>query len=104
MSAATLVLAIEGELNIYRAAELRDWLHAQLPQGGTVELNLAEVTEMDTAGAQLLLAGKRLAAERGSTLHCVNHSPAVLSLLELFDMAALLGDPMVLPATTEAAA
>jgi anti-anti-sigma factor len=104
MSAAPLALAIAGELNIYRAAELRDWLHTSLPQGGHVELDLAEVTEMDTAGAQLLLAGKRLAAERGCTLHCVNHSPAVLSLLELFDMAALLGDPMVLPATTEAAA
>ncbi len=91
-------LSIEGELSIYRAAELRQWLGEVVPTGGELRIRLAEVAEIDTAGAQLLLAGKRLAHERGCRLTYVAHSPAVLALLELFDIAGQLGDPIVLPA------
>lgn len=90
--------AIQGELSIYRAAELRQWLAVTLPHDGELNVDLAEVTEIDTAGAQLLLAGKRLARERGCRLRYVNHSAPVLALVELFDLAATLGDPIVLPA------
>jgi anti-anti-sigma factor len=91
-------LAIEGELSIYRAAELRQWLDAALQAGQTVRIRLADVSEMDTAGAQLLLAAKRLAQQRGCTLSFTDHSPPVLEMLELLNLAAALGDPIVMPA------
>jgi anti-anti-sigma regulatory factor len=98
MTEAIQELAIEGELSIYRAAELRQWLADVVPRGGALRIRLADVTEIDTAGAQLLLAGKRLAGERGCRLSYVDHGPPVLALLELFDLAAQLDDPIVLPA------
>ena len=92
--------AIQGELSIYRTAELRQWLDTALPEGGDVHIDLAEVSEIDTAGAQLLLAGKRLARDRRCRLSYVNHSAPVLALVELFNLAATLGDPIVLAADT----
>jgi anti-anti-sigma factor len=97
-------LAIEGELSIYRAAELRQWLDDSLQPGRSVRLSLAGVTEMDTAGAQLLLAGQRLAAERACALHYTEPSDSVQALLALFDMSALLSDALKTPATEGSAA
>lgn len=48
-------LALDGELAIHRAAELRAALLG-LQAGTDVELDLSEVTDADTAGLQLLLA------------------------------------------------
>ena len=97
-------LAIEGELSIYRAAELKQWLDDSLQPGRHVQLSLAAVSEIDTAGAQLLLAGQRLAAERTCTLHYTAPSDCVQALVALFDLAPLLGDALRAPATEEAAA
>lgn len=107
MSAAAGVvtgLAIEGELSIYRAAELRQWLDASVPHGGELQLNLAGVTEFDTAGVQLLLVARRLAADRGCRLRCVEPSVVVQSLLALFDLGSVLGDAIAPPAAAALAA
>ena len=63
------VFTITGELSIYRAAELCQALQAWLPQAlacgnDAVYLDLAEVSDMDTAGLQLLLAVQRSAAQK----------------------------------------
>lgn len=95
---AAAPLAISGELSIYRAAELRQWLLEQLqatPPGATLRISLAEVSEIDSSGAQLLLAAKALAAERGCRLQFTDHSPSVLELITLFDLAAQLDDPLL---------
>jgi anti-sigma B factor antagonist len=101
MSIATNSLSIDGELSIYRAAELRDLLHAALAQPGDLELNLAAVTEMDSAGVQLLMAAKKSAAAGARALRLVNHSPAVLEVFELLDLAAHFGDPLLIPAAPQ---
>lgn len=63
------------------------------------EIDLTEVGEFDSAGVQLLLMLKRIAAERKRPLplHLVNHSAAVTDVLGLVNVAGLLGDPVVLP-------
>lgn len=101
MSCSPNALAIEGELTIYRAAELRDVLLAALvavAEGGDLELNLAAVTEMDSAGVQLLMATKKTMAATRRELRLVEHSPAVLEVFELLDLAGHFGDPLLMPA------
>jgi len=92
---------IEGELTIYRAAELRASLQAALA-GLTgvdgLELNLAAVTDMDSAGVQLLMATKQSARAAGRELRLVGHSPAVLEVFETLDLAAHFGDSLLMPA------
>jgi anti-sigma B factor antagonist len=98
---ATSVLALAGELSIYRAAELRTLLItalAGLAEGGTLALNLAEVSELDCAGVQLLLSAKKTALASQRTLRLVGHSPAVLEVFDTLDLAATFGDPLLMPA------
>ncbi|NKI97315.1 STAS domain-containing protein [Rhizobacter sp. SG703] len=90
-----VVLRIEGELTIYRAAELKQTLLAAVAANPAVEVDLSQVSEFDSAGLQLLLLAKREAGAAGRTLRLVDHSPAVVEVLELFDLAAHFGDPLV---------
>ena len=91
-------LRIEGELTIYRASELCAELQAALQQPGDVELDLSEVSEMDSAGVQLLMAAKKAAQAGQRELRLVAHSPAVLEVFETLDLAAHFGDPLVIAA------
>lgn len=85
--------AIDGEMTIYRAAELQGGLQAALTQGeGDFTIDLAAVNEMDSAGVQLLMAARKSAQAAGFALHVVGHSPAVVEVLDTLGLAALLGD------------
>jgi len=91
-------LAIDGELSIYRAAELRESLQSALAVGDGLELDLSAVSEMDSAGVQLLMAAKKTALMNGQQLRLVAHSPAVLEVFETLDLAAHFGDALLMPA------
>ena len=88
-------LHVEGEMTVSTAAALRDELLAALPPGGDaeVEVELSGVNEIDTAGLQLMLQLKR---KCGTRLRLVNHSPAVLQVLDISNAAAQFGDPVVI--------
>jgi anti-anti-sigma factor len=91
------VVRIDGEISIYRAAELKQVLLTSLEQTQELELDLAAVTELDTAGVQILMLVKRQALATQRKLHLVAHSPAVLEVFELLNLAAHFGDPLVIP-------
>ena len=88
---------VTGEMTIYHAAEMKGELLPCIDSGTAVEIDLSEVSEMDTAGFQLLLLAKREAANAGKPLRLVAHSPATLEVLALFDMFSYFGDPVVMP-------
>ncbi|MEW6704453.1 MAG: STAS domain-containing protein [Pseudomonadota bacterium] len=96
-------LVFEGELTIYHAHALRDTLTHALAASGEVEADLAGVTDIDTAGIQVLMAAKRAAERRGRALRLLSHSPPVVALIELYDLAGWFGDPLVLTPEAEAA-
>lgn len=88
-------LAIDGEMTIYRAAELKPVVLNALHKHSTLELDLSGVTEIDTAGVQILVLAKQAAQAAGSILRLCAHSPAVLEVFELLDMGAYFGDAML---------
>jgi len=91
-------LRIEGEMTIYRAQEIKQLLLEPLQQPhATVEVNLSGVTDLDTAGLQLLLLAKRTALKQEGQLRLVGHSPAVLGVFDLLNLAAYFGDDLVIP-------
>lgn len=102
-NAASPRLGIEGELTIYAAAELKPRFAqlldeiAQSPQKQG-EVDLSQVSEIDSAGLQLLLLAKREAARRGIGLALCGHSPAVIDCFDLCDLGAVFGDPIVIAA------
>jgi anti-anti-sigma factor len=94
------VLRIEGEFTIFRAEELKPVvLSTPLP----IEIDLSGVTEMDTAGVQLLMVAKRAASQAGRELRLVGHSRAVMEVFELLNVAAYFGDPLLMDSAGGAA-
>ncbi len=89
-------LSMSGELCIYDAAELKPQLLEHLSECEELELNLADLSEIDSAGFQLLYLLKREAEATGKKLHLVSHSQATLEMLGLLNMEAHFGDPLVL--------
>jgi anti-anti-sigma factor len=88
-------IRIDGELTIYRAAELAATLKAALaalPAGAPLEIDLAAVAEMDSAGAQLLIAAHKSARAAGRALRLRHASPAVLEVFETLQLAAFFDD------------
>jgi anti-anti-sigma factor len=81
-------LRIVGEMTIFRAAELKGPLLALLDDPAQPALDLAGVTEIDTAGLQLLLLVRREAQARGREVRLTGRSAAVVELLELAGVAA----------------
>lgn len=94
-SGESCCLAIDGELTIYSVAELKAEFANLAPLFSEIEVDLSGVTEMDTTGLQLMLMAKRI---EGRHVRFVNHSAAVLQLLEMSNLAGAVGDPLILPA------
>ena len=90
------VLRIEGEMTIYRAEELKKTLIGSLQGAARLEVDLSAVTDIDTAGLQLLMLAKSTAKKMQGELRLTGHSPAVLDVFELLNLAAFFGDPLVI--------
>lgn len=88
---ASTVLHIEGELTILRAAELKGALLANPPP---TELDLSGVTDIDTAGMQLLMLADREARTAGRSLRITSPSTAVRELLALFKLPLCVDEPL----------
>jgi anti-anti-sigma factor len=80
-------LAVEGELTIYRAAELKDVLLEVVRQHATPAFDLSAVTECDSAGLQLLLVARQEAATLGKSLRVEGASAAVRDVFALLGVA-----------------
>jgi anti-sigma B factor antagonist len=89
-------LRLDGELTIYRAAELKQTLLKALEQAPHLELDLAGVSELDSAGVQILILAKLHAEAMQHTLRLTGHSTAVLAVLEELNLAAFFGDQLVI--------
>jgi anti-sigma B factor antagonist len=82
------VVDLDGELTIQTVAEEFPRLLAAVEKSTTVRVGLAGVTEMDTAGLQLLLAVRRAAERLGGAAEVHDASDPVreaLAILQLDD-------------------
>ncbi len=94
-------LDIKGEMTIYTAAEQKAQLLSFIETGHALEINLAQVNEIDTAGTQLLILAKQEAARAQKNLRFVMHSNAVLDVLELANLTTAFGDPLFISGDQE---
>jgi anti-sigma B factor antagonist len=89
-----VMLHIEGAMTIHTAAELKKELMKLIAKPCEREIVLTEVSEMDTAGMQLLLLAKREATRHNTPLRLTGHSRAVLGVIDTYNLAAYFGDPI----------
>lgn len=90
-------LSLDGEMTIGRAVELKQALLGALGGRGPLDLDLGAVTDLDTAGVQLLLLARAVATARQKPFKVVAASPAVQQVLGLLDLAATLDLPPPAP-------
>ncbi len=88
-------IAIEGEMTIYVAQELKSELLAPIKDNDAIEIDLSQVTEIDAAGLQLMLVTKIESLARGIKLGFINHSAPVQEMLVLSDLVGYFGDPVI---------
>ena len=90
------VAKIEGEMTIYNAAELKEELMPLITDERELEIDLADITEIDSAGLQVLMLAKKERSQQGQALTLTNHSPSVLDVFELMDLVSYFKDPVLL--------
>jgi anti-anti-sigma factor len=82
---------VQGEMTIYCAAQLKEQLFSAVRErSGIAGIDLSGVTELDTAGVQVLLLARRMSAACGTQLTLVAASAAVREVLELAGLTQLL--------------
>ncbi|MDH5518512.1 MAG: STAS domain-containing protein [Gammaproteobacteria bacterium] len=89
-------IQIPADMTIYEAGELKELFESSLSAANCINVSLNNVTEIDTAGIQLMVSLKKNAARDNKVVNFTAHSSAVVSLLDLFDMTTYFGDPIVI--------
>ncbi|WP_426304445.1 STAS domain-containing protein [Acidovorax facilis] len=89
-------LAIVGEFNIFTAMETKALLMdaiAAAPEDSDSEIGveLSQVTDIDSAGLQLMVMARREALRQGKRLRFMRYSESVADLVALCDMTAPFG-------------
>ena len=95
-SGASARVTLTGELTIYSVAEIKAVLVKDMSGIKEIEVDLSGVTEMDTAGLQLMLIAKR---NPDMDVRFVNHPPEVLRVIDLANLGEALGDPLFIAAS-----
>ena len=91
-------LSLAEDLTIYHALDQKTHLLDALAMSDELELDLQQVGEIDTAGLQLLLLLKKEAQRTHKKVSIIAHSQAVRAVIDFCNLAAELGDPLVIPA------
>ena len=95
-------LSLSEDLTIYHALDQKQLLLDALAGTDELELDLLNVSEIDTAGLQLLILLKKEAQRTNKRVSIVAHSQAVRSVIDFCNLATELGDPLVIPAAESA--
>ena len=98
LKAGVTHLVIQDEMTIYSVLKHKNTLEHYLQSAHALHINLEAVTEIDSAGLQLLLWLKQVALDKNISLQLVSHSEAVVEVLELLNLTPFFGDPVVISA------
>jgi len=91
-------LTFKDEMTIYTALEQKNALSQHLNADHEIQVDLSEVSEIDSAGLQVLLFLKQEASSKNIILSLTHHSQAVVEVLELLNLTAHFGDPVIISA------
>lgn len=81
------LLTLAGELNIYKVAECKQELFADIDSyQSPVTMDLSAIGEIDTAGVQLLLFAKKILGEANKELRIIKSNDQVDNVLTMLDL------------------
>lgn len=80
-------LTLSGELTIYSVHELRELLLRAIDENRDIDVDMSEVSEVDTAGLQLVLLARREVEARGQQLRISGCDSEVREALAFYNLA-----------------
>ena len=99
VAGGALQVAVQDELTIYTAQTLKEtFLNLCNASVSELVIDLSSVTELDSAGLQLLLWLKAESKKRAFDLRLIGHSQAIMEVFELLKLSMYFGDPVVIQA------
>ncbi|MCC5815198.1 MAG: STAS domain-containing protein [Leptospira sp.] len=90
-------ISLVGEFTIYSVSELKNDFNKLFQKDRTqltLNLDLSQVTRIDTAAIQLLIALKLEFLRNHFSVNFINHSEAVIEAIELYGLMGFFGDPI----------
>jgi anti-anti-sigma factor len=81
-----------GDFNIYSSPAFIAELKSALKSSNKIAVDLAGVNEIDTSGIQALIAVKKECAKTGKQFKIINHSHAIIRMLDLLGLVGFFGD------------
>jgi anti-anti-sigma factor len=94
-----LNVTVQEDMTIYTASALKEsflnFCNSGVPE---LAIDLSGVSELDSAGLQLLLMLKVESQKRAFKLRLFGHSQAIIEVFELLRLSMYFGDPVVIPA------
>ena len=92
------LVTIQDEMTIYNVLEQKNTISPHLKPDHELQIDLSAVSEIDSAGMQLLIFLKNEAIRKQSQLNFVHHSQAVVEVFEIFNLSSFFNDPVVISA------
>jgi len=89
-------LKIPGDMTIYEAEEIKTLFRKAEESEGDIIIDLANVSEIDTCGIQLMISLKKSLKEKERDVSFESHTDAVIDLFDIFDVSTYFGDPIIL--------
>lgn len=80
------LIRIDGELTIYTAGLANSTIGESLAANQSVAIDLTGVTEIDTAGLQILLVARKEAMLRERAVSFIGHNRIVIECLRLMNL------------------
>ncbi len=80
-------IEIDTSLSIFNAASIHEKIKEAYEQYDSIEIDLKDITDCDTAGIQLLYSLKKSCLDAGKEISLINPSDAVISALERMSMS-----------------
>ncbi len=88
------IVEVKGGVTLSYASELKEVLLESIANHPDIEVRLHDINEIDTAAIQTLWLAKREARQANKTLRYVDHSPAVIELLQIYNLIEEFADPL----------
>ena len=89
-------IIFQGEFSIFDAQSVYEELRPILLEKQTITFDLTHILSIDTSVIQIFMFIKSYLKQHGGELSLVNHSSAVLSLMERLGLVNWFNDPVLL--------
>ncbi len=89
-------VSFAGEMTIYDIEALAQAFTPWVGQAASLVVDLKDVSEIDSSGAQLLMMARQERQRLDKAFSLVNHSAAVVNLFKLLGLLNWFDDPVLL--------